>query len=106
RRAEGVPGVLGLEFQRAVLPDGRSVTLYGDLITLDDDNVVEQDNGRIMAKPGTGGTDIKIVGIGAAAGFVLGKVLDQNSLITSILGAAGGYLYDRSRDKGKEREAI
>ena len=33
-------------------------------------------------------------------------MFDQNSLITSILGAAGGYLYDRNRDKGKEREAI
>src|SRR5690606_351481 len=74
--------------------------------SLDDDSTTRQSDGRIVAKPGSGGTDIKVVGIGAAAGFVLGKVLDKNSLITSILGAAGGYLYDRSRDRGKEREAV
>lgn len=105
-KTDGSPGILGLEFYEAILPNNRNVALRGDLISLDGDNVTRQSDGRIIAAPGKGGTDVKVVGIGAAAGFVLGKVLDKNSLITSILGAAGGYLYDRSRDKGKEREAV
>lgn len=104
-KAVEAPGILGLEFRQAVLPDGDTVPIYGDLIALDKDSVTDS-NGRIMAKKGEGGTDVKIVGIGAAAGYVLGKVLDKNELVTAILGAAGGYLYDRSRDKGKEQEAI
>src|SRR5690606_14606554 len=39
RRADGVPGVLGLEFRQAVLPDGRTVIINGDLISLNDDSV-------------------------------------------------------------------
>lgn len=104
-KADNTPGILGLEFRQAVLPDNTTVPLYGDLIALDKDSVTNS-NGRIMAKPGEGGTDVKVVGIGAAAGFVLGKVLGRNSLVTSILGAAGGYLYDKNRDKGKEQEAM
>lgn len=104
-KGNGTPGVLGLEFRQAVLPNGRTVAVSGDLISLDDDSVTNS-GGRIMAKPGEGGTDVKVIGIGAAAGYVLGKVLNKNEVITGILGAAGGYLYDRSRDKGKEQEAV
>jgi hypothetical protein len=104
--AEGSPGVLGLEFTGAELPNGRRVALQGDLISLDDQSVM-QSGGRIMAKASTKkSTDLKVIGIGAAAGFILGKVLDKNSTITAILGAAGGYLYSRSKDKGKEQEAV
>lgn len=100
------PGVLGLEFTAAQLPDNSRVPLRGDLISLDDDSVI-QTGGRIMAKNSDGSKDkTKIIGIGAGAGFILGKVLGKNSLITGILGAAGGYLYSKNRDKGKEQEAI
>ena len=100
------PGVLGLEFTAAQLPDNSRVPLRGDLISLDDDSVI-QTGGRIMAKNSDGSKDkTKIIGIGAGAGFILGKVLGENSIITAILGAAGGYLYSKNRDKGKEQEAI
>ncbi len=105
-KTDSSPGVLGLEFRQAILPDNSSIPIYGDLISLDKDSVTTVSNGRIMAKKGEGGTDVKVVGIGAAAGYVLGKVLGKNELITGILGAAGGYLYDKSRDKGKEQEAM
>lgn len=105
-KQENAPGVLGLEFRRALLPNGQTVRIEGYLISLDDDSTSQQSDGRIMAKSGSGGTDLKVVGIGAAAGFVVGKLLKRNELVTSILGAAGGYLYDRNRDKGKEREAV
>lgn len=106
RLANDQPGVLGLEFTQAILPDGSTVAIYGDLYSLDNDAVTQTD-GRIMAKNKTGNNGtIKAVGIGAAAGYVLGRVLDQNSLITAILGAAGGYLYDRSQNKDKAQEAV
>ncbi len=99
-------GVLGLQFTAAQLPDGSRVALRGDLISLDDDSVT-QNGGRIMAKKSDGGNNqTKIIGIGAGAGFILGKVLGKNSLITGILGAAGGYLYSKNKDKGKEQEAV
>jgi hypothetical protein len=104
-KAVEAPGILGLEFRQAILPDNSSVSIDGNLIALDNESVTSTD-GRIMAKKDDSGTDLKIVGIGAAAGYVLGKVLDKNELVTAILGAAGGYLYDRSRDKGKEQEAV
>jgi len=104
--SEGNPGILGLEFTRAELPDGSDVALRGELISLDDDTVTQTASGRIMAKPGKNGADLKIIGIGAAAGYVLGRILDTNEIVTAVLGAAGGYLYSKSKDKGKEQEAV
>jgi hypothetical protein len=104
--SSGNPGILDLQFTDAILPDGTNVAINGALISLDDDSVT-QTGGRIMAKNSSGGgADLKIIGIGAAAGYVLGRVLNKNSIVTGILGAAGGYLYSRSRDKGKEQDAV
>jgi hypothetical protein len=99
------PGVLGLDFRTLVLPDGARYNLNGALADLSGDNVI-QTNGRIIAKANNKSTDYKVVGIGAAAGYVLGRVLDQNKLLTTILGAAGGYLYDRNKNKDQVREAV
>lgn len=102
------PGVLDLEFRSAMLPTGDRVPLSGDLVALDNDSVISN-NGRIVAQPSKGqsnGDRLKIVGIGAGAGFILGKVLDTNSTLTAVLGAAGGYLYSRSRDKNKAADAM
>lgn len=99
------PGVLGLEFTQALLLDGTRIPIRGELISLGDDSVT-QTNGRIVAKDKDSNDTVKAVGIGAAAGYVLGRVIDKNSLITAILGAAGGYLYNRSRDKNKASEAV
>jgi len=100
------PGVLGLDFRTLVLPDGARYSISGALANMDNDSVTAT-NGRVVAKSNNKGTDFKIVGIGAAAGYVLGKVLDQNELLTAVLGAAGGYLYDRNQNKDAEvREAV
>ena len=48
---------------------------------------------------------MRVVGIGAGAGFLLGKVLKQNSTLSAVLGAAGGYLFDRSKNKNKAADA-
>jgi hypothetical protein len=101
------PGLLDLDFRSALLPSGERLPVSGDLVALDSDSVVSS-NGRISAKARSGqstGDKLKIVGIGAGAGFVLGKVLDTNTTITTVLGAAGGYLYSRSKDKNKAADA-
>lgn len=97
------PGVLDFAFQTAILPDGTRVPLRGDLTSLDE-NDVTQNGGRLVAKGGRKNDTLKVVGIGAGAGFVLGRVLGTNSTVSTILGAAGGYLFSRSRNQ-KAQEA-
>ncbi len=99
------PGVLDFDFNTAVLPGGERVPLSGNLTTLDD-NSVQTTGGRIMAKAGSNGGDkLKVIGIGTAAGFVIGRILKKDGLIPSLLGALGGYLY--STQKGdKPAEAM
>lgn len=107
-RTKDNPGVLDFDFRSATLPDGTRYNLRGDLISLDNDSVT-MTQGRVMARETNGGDKnerIKIVGVGAAAGFVLGKVFDTNTVVSTVLGAAGGYLYSRSRDKNRVAEAV
>jgi len=100
------PGTLDLSFNRAALPGNQNVSIDGTLIALDNDSV-QTVGGRIQAKGnGKSSSDtLKVVGIGAGAGFLLGKVLKQNSTLTAVLGAAGGYLFDRSKNKNKVADA-
>jgi hypothetical protein len=105
------PGVLDLDFRSVILPDrnGTRIPLRGMLIALDDNASVTTTQGRIMARETRGqstGDRAKIIGIGVAAGFVLGKVLDKNSTIAAVLGAAGGYLYSQTRDRNRMAEAV
>ncbi len=97
------PGVLELQFTGARLPDNSQVRLSGSLISMDNDSV-KTVGGRVVAQGGKGKNDtLKVVGIGTGAGFVIGKLLKKNSTVTALLGAAGGYLYDRSKgDKAAE----
>ena len=97
------PGVLDFDFDTAILPSGDRVNLRGDLTTLDDKSV-QTTGGRIMAKAGkSGGDKLKIIGIGTAAGFVLGRVLKKDGVLPSLLGALGGYLYSANKgDKPAE----
>ena len=99
------PGVLDFDFTTAVLPTGERIALRGDLTTLDEKSV-QTENGRIMAKAGSNGGDkLKVIGIGTAAGFVIGRVLKKDGILPSLLGALGGYLY--SANKGdKPGEAM
>ena len=91
------PGVLDFDFNTAVLPSGERIALRGDLTTLDDKSVQTQ-NGRIMAKAGSSNGDkLKVIGIGTAAGFVIGRVLKKNGILPSLLGALGGYLYGANK---------
>ena len=100
------PGTLDLRWTRAVLPGNQSVALDGTLIGLDNDSV-QTVNGRIEAKGNNRSSKdtLKIVGIGAGAGFLVGKLLKKDGLLPSIIGAAGGFLYDRNKNKNKVADA-
>lgn len=103
------PGVLDLDFRTVVTPDGVRHPIQGGLISLDNDSVTSTQQGRIMAKNSTASdnkTRNKTVIIGAGAGFLLGKLLKQNSIISAVLGAAGGYLYDSKKNKDNAAEAV
>ena len=99
--AKNQPGVLDMAWTAAILPDGTRVPLRGNLTSLDTNNVSNQ-GGRLVAAGAKKNDSLKIIGIGAGAGFVLGRVLKSNSTVSTILGAAGGYLFSRSRDKKAE----
>ncbi len=103
--ANNQPGVLDMQWTTAILPDGTRVPLRGDLTSLDTENVSNQ-GGRLVAAGAKKDDRLKIIGIGAGAGFVLGRVLDTNSTVSTILGAAGGYLFSRSRDKKAEEARL
>ncbi len=100
------PGVLDFDFRTAQLPSGERVALRGELISLDDKGVQPQ-GGRLVAARGSSGADrTKIIGIGAVAGFALGRVLKKDGVLPSVLGALGGYLYSQKGGKNRVNEAV
>ena len=103
RKNGGEPGVLELTFTGARLPNNSTVNLNGALIGMDNDSV-KNVGGRVVAQGQKDGNDaLKVVGIGAGAGYVIGRLLKKNSTVAALIGAAGGYLYDRSKgDKAAE----
>jgi len=104
RPSEGKnPGVLDFAFQSAILPDGARVPLRARLISFDSGSV-SSSRGRLVAKGARKNNDLASAGIGAGAGFVLGRVLGTDSTLSTALGGAGGYLFGRSRDR-KAQEA-
>ena len=103
RKQGSEPGVLELEFTGATLPDNSRVNINGTLISMDNDSV-KTVGGRVVAQGSRDKNDtLKVVGIGAGAGYVIGRLIKKNSTVAALLGAAGGYLYDKSKgDKGSE----
>ncbi|NLO04752.1 MAG: hypothetical protein GX131_02865 [candidate division WS1 bacterium] len=89
------PGVLDLSFREAWLPDGSKATVDGSLISLDDQAVTRSEDGRLRATVERVGDDrLKMIGIGAGAGLLIGKLLDDNMIVGGLLGAAAGYFYN------------
>lgn len=100
-----MPGVLDLRFRSAVLPDGSRIELVGNPIGLDNESV-STEGGRYVAKPGARKNNTaKVIGVGAGAGFLIGKLLKKDGLLPSIIGAAGGFLYDRNKQKDQAVDA-
>jgi len=99
------PGVLDIDFQSALLPDGTDVPLRGFISSLDE-NSVQTRGGHIIARAGNKVNSLTAVGIGGGLGFVLGRLLRTRTLVPTILGAAGGYLYARDNKRFAEDARI
>lgn len=99
------PGVLDIDFQSALLPDGTDVPLRGFISSLDESSVQTR-GGHIIAREGKQTNSLTAVGIGGGLGFVLGRLLRTRTLVPTILGAAGGYLYARDNKRFAEDARI
>jgi len=106
RKTSTNPGMLDVDFRAVVLPNGERHTFRGRLISLDEDSITRESEGRIVARPGASkNNQVKIIGIGAGAGYLIGKVLlKRDGLLSAGLGAIGGYLYNQHQKKGKVAE--
>jgi len=102
------PGVLDLDFRSAILPDGTRYALRGELIGLDQESVQATSTGRITAKPRSQSNQerLKVIGIGAAGGFLLGRVLKKDGALPTILGAIGGLVVSQQQRKNARDAAL
>lgn len=92
-KTDKAPGVLGLEFDRIVLPDGRSYALDASPVGLDEKSVTDE-NGKLVAKDTKKGKDtLKWVGIGAGGGALVALLTKGNLLTDALIGGALGWLF-------------
>jgi hypothetical protein len=84
-RTDDNPGILELDFRNAILPNGDRYPLNAALTSLDNDSVTTT-RGRVMAKSSSrdNGNRTKAVAIGGAAGFLIGKLVKRNSIVTAV----------------------
>jgi hypothetical protein len=97
------PGILDLSFRRLLLPDGRTYTLKGSLIGLDNKSVTRDKNGRLIANKAHRTDRLTFVGYGAGAGLLVGLLTDKkNAVRDTAIGAGLGYLYGAlEKDRSK-----
>lgn len=99
------PGVLGLAFDRIRLPDGQKIALYGVLSGLDSDSIDNQD-GKLVAKPSAKNDNLKYVGIGAGGGALVALITKGNLLTNSLIGAALGLLAQQADTSKKANDVV
>ena len=106
RKAADQPGMLDMTFQQAQLPDGRTASINGSLISLDE-KTVKTENGRLVAVNKKSNDRLKFIAVGAGAGLIIGKLLDKNLITGGLLGALAGYIYSEvTTDKAVERDVV
>lgn len=101
RATKSEPGIVAMEFTRALLPGGGAVAIDGHLASLGDEDAKRMSDGRLEARKkaragssgGGGKFDLKWVGYGAGAGAVLGTILGGATLKGALLGGLGGAVY-------------
>lgn len=92
-KSDKSPGVLGLEYDRIVLPNGKSYDVDASLVGLDDKSVTDE-NGRLVAKDSKKGKDtLKYVGYGAGGGTLVALLTRGNILTDALLGGALGWIF-------------
>ena len=100
RFENGRPGFLDLDFRRMVTPGGQRRTLSGSLIALNGKNVTSSE-GRLVATENKSADRNKFIGIGAGGGLLIGALAKKDALLSTILGAGAGYLYNEFANKPK-----
>ena len=100
------PGIIDAAFDRAILPNGDTVRISGNLAGLDKDSVRRTRDGRLESKDrGAEKFDWKWVGYGAGAGLILGGILgDDDWLKGALLGGVGGAIYSYVRGQSGRRD--
>jgi len=94
------PGILELDFDQLRLPNGRTVAMDGDLVSLDANGVVRDNDGRIRATGKAKDQRVVYAGYGAGAGLLVG-LLTKKPLEGGILGGVLGYLAGQvQKDRG------
>ncbi|MEP6756894.1 MAG: stalk domain-containing protein [Chthonomonadales bacterium] len=94
----GKPGVLDIDIQTLVTPDGRRTHLAASLYTLDK-KALKRTDGRMVATADKGKDRLKWVGIGAGAGLIIATVTKGNTIVDTVLGAGAGYLFNEFSKK-------
>ena len=99
RHSGSQPGVLDMDFTRIIFPNRDSRAVSASLISLDNKSVSRNANGRLVSKGSGDSERWKWVGIGAGAGLLLSTLTKSDSILTTILGAGLGYLYNETQNK-------
>ena len=86
------PGMLELDFNRVILPDGRTMAIDGSLMSLDSNSVERKEDGTFVAKSSRKDDRLVYAGYGAGAGLLVG-LLTKRPLEGAILGGVLGYLF-------------
>ena len=97
---DGKAGSLDVDFRRLVFADGSAQAITGSLYSLSGKAVTRSD-GRLVATTDKGKDRLKFIGIGAGAGLLIGTLTKQNSILSLLLGAGAGYLYNEVGNKPK-----
>lgn len=97
RSTSSQPGIIDITFGMAELRD-RAITISGAPYSLHEKDVQKTASGRLVAK-NRKSDRMKFIGYGAVGGVVLGKLLGTSTLKGVLMGAAAGYLYERTQGK-------
>lgn len=98
--SDGRPGSLDVDFQRIMYPEGGTQAITASLYSLSGKTLNRAD-GRLVATADKGKDRLKFIGIGAGAGLLIGTLTKQNSILSALLGAGAGYLYNEVGNKPK-----
>jgi len=98
------PGILELQFNRLRMPDGRTATIDGSLISLDSKDVARNESGVLVAKASANRDNRTVyAGYGAGAGLIVG-LLTKRPLENAALGGLLGYVVGTlQRDQQRPR---
>ena len=96
----GAAGSLDVDFRRMVFADGNSQAITASLYSLSG-KAVERADGRLVATANKSKDRLKFIGIGAGAGLLIGTLTKKNTIMSLLLGAGAGYLYNEVGNKPK-----